>query len=546
MRKFNKNRQVEFIINKDDEKSLFKNGIIVFDTSALLSFYFFPTETVKEISNNILSEHKSRLWIPSHVEYEFLKNRETVAEKPLRSYESLISQKEKDDGHLNEIKNSLNQTISSELKRINGQLKTLSQKTHLKNRHPYLDSKMYEKYKKELKQFEQAFSKHKKEFEKFFNSFDSEIKKRMAKVKLSIEKDIVLQEFEKYLTVGKEYSFDRIEKIIEEGKERYANEIPPGYKDEETKSGMQIYGDLIVWNQIIDHAKENYLSIVFVTEDNKEDWWYLPDDDSDPTPRHELLIEFKTKTGENFWMYSVQEFLHKANIYLSSKIKKSTIQDVVESNRIKFKQIELEWLEVLSDALDSGEDVMPNHNYVYKGKRLGTWLSNVSQYNRKNQKLDTRRKIEELGFDYSLRSHDPDEIALRFIEKLLDDPNPIKGRYQTHFNTRVRDKKARISPEIIQQLNQAWESVFNEKRLWTKVNLTQDNTAEWKRLRYDTILNPDDKWFVPARIAGDNMYTWIRRRKINPKLFHEIQHKFTDKELEELISEGFQPKKYDD
>ena len=78
------------------------------------------------------------------------------------------------------------------------------------------------------------------------------------------------------------------------------------------------------------------------------------------------------------------------------------------------------------------------------------------------------------------------------------------------------------------------------------MNLTQDNTAEWKRLRYDTILNPDGKWFVPARIAGDNMYTWIRRRKINPKLFHEIQHKFTDKELEELISEGFQPKKYDD
>ena len=62
-----------------------------------------------------------------------------------------------------------------------------------------------------------------------------------------------------------------------------------------------MYGDLILWFQIIDYAKEKKCPIIFVTNDVKEDWWQQEKDDkTKDTPRHELLYEFKDKTSQNF------------------------------------------------------------------------------------------------------------------------------------------------------------------------------------------------------------------------------------------------------
>ena len=540
MKKFNRNNIKNYELTPEKEKRLFENAIIVFDTSALLGFYFFPIDTVDAIVNNVFKKNKFRFWVPQHVEYEFLKNREKVLEKPIRTYEALISSQTKDGGHLKSIKSNIDRIRNVEIRSIKGQLSTFMDKTKLKNRHPYLDSNHFVEYRRKIEELEQYMSKHLIEFEAFQKTIEREIKRRIAKVQLTTEKDVVLQEIENYFFVGEGYSYKNLEVIVEQGKKRYANEIPPGYKDEEEKIGLQIYGDLIIWNQIIDYSTKEGKSIILVTEDVKEDWWEYNGKENTDAPRHELLVEFHSKTSQEFWMYTTEKFLYKSNDYLKSKIKKSTIQDVIESNQVRYKQIELEWLELLSEALDDGEEVMPNHNYTYGGKRLGTWLSNVSQYNRKDQKLDLRKKIEELGFDYSIRSHDPNEISERFLQSLTNDANPIKQKYQTHFNHRIRDKKGRISAHLIEKINETWKSVFNEERIWTKVNLTKDRSTAWKKIRYDRDKNPEGKWLLPLSICGKELYYWARRRRTHPHLFHEIQHKFNDQQLEELQNEGFE------
>ena len=60
--------------------------------------------------------------------------------------------------------------------------------------------------------------------------------------------------------------------IVNEGKLRYEFQIPPGYQDLKEKIGTQIFGDLIVWKQILSHAKAINKNVIFICNDLKIDW----------------------------------------------------------------------------------------------------------------------------------------------------------------------------------------------------------------------------------------------------------------------------------
>ena len=74
--------------------------------------------------------------------------------------------------------------------------------------------------------------------------------------------------------VGTPYSKEQLEKIIEEGKERYKGKIPPGFKDSDKHGDTEVFaeicqkfGDLIIWKQVIEKSKESKKGIIFVTDD---------------------------------------------------------------------------------------------------------------------------------------------------------------------------------------------------------------------------------------------------------------------------------------
>lgn len=90
-------------------------------------------------------------------------------------------------------------------------------------------------------------------------------------------------------------SQEDIYKWCEEGEYRYKKEIPPGFKDAKEKDGVRKYSDLILWQETLRYAKNNKVSIVFVTDDVKADWWQT-DDNGDKSFHTKLLEEFK-KTG---------------------------------------------------------------------------------------------------------------------------------------------------------------------------------------------------------------------------------------------------------
>ena len=89
--------EAKLYLSAEKEKELWKDSIIVFDTSALIDFYYYPKETREEIFTKIFPKFKDRLWIPYHVQFEYLKNRKGIIEKPItESYKPIKEEKLKE------------------------------------------------------------------------------------------------------------------------------------------------------------------------------------------------------------------------------------------------------------------------------------------------------------------------------------------------------------------------------------------------------------------------------------------------------------------
>ena len=135
--------------------------------------------------------------------------------------------------------------------------------------------------------------------------------------------------------------------------------------------------------------------------------------------------------------------------------------------------VEKKWLDLLEEALKNGEDVKANHRYRYKGQGLGTFLVGISKKNKEGKRLETKWKIEQIGFDYYKTVRTPKATAERFLNALLTKENKPKFKFQTYFNRLILEKKDVLSPEIIEKINKAWMMRFNEKRTWKKIRRTK-------------------------------------------------------------------------
>ena len=64
------------------EKMLWKDAVIVFDTCALLDFYYMSAAH-QDVMADILLYLSPKIWLPAQVVFEYYKNRESVILKPI-------------------------------------------------------------------------------------------------------------------------------------------------------------------------------------------------------------------------------------------------------------------------------------------------------------------------------------------------------------------------------------------------------------------------------------------------------------------------------
>lgn len=311
----NKDNIKPYLLDAEKEQRLWDKSIFVFDSSALLDFYFLPKKTRQKIYTEIFSNLPERLWIPFHVEFEFLKNRESIIPKPAKEkYEPL---KDK----ISNIRKSLSKEIQKRIDEI-------SRETIKDDKHPHIEQSEIAK----IKDIANNFEKEIKTFEENILKQITSAEKEILDVKTN---DDILKALEDHFKVGREFLFEEILLITNEGKHRYEFRIPPGYGDfyQKEKKGTQIFGDLIIWKQILEFSKEKQLPIIFITNDIKkdEDWCYLDKsvtEDRILCPREELIKEIKDYSNVEFWMYNLPQFLYHANKYLEAKFSEQTIQNI--------------------------------------------------------------------------------------------------------------------------------------------------------------------------------------------------------------------------
>ena len=307
--------------NKENMTS--ENTIIVFDTNSLLNVFRFTPEASKEYFE-IIQSIQDKIYIPYLVALEFHFHK---SETLLLNEINVTKFKNNFSKNWNKVKLEAAKTLFSSLSYRN------------------------DKDNKELNTY----------LSNLLNSKELDIENKLVEKISSISKNQTnifnaLVEIMQSKT-GKRYTQDTITEIEKEGEKRYKNEIPPGFNDANKKLSIsyngikyqQKFGDLIIWKDIINKAKEDRIKhVIFVTSDGKRDsktdlnYKVCVGNDGNGKekyqiigPRIELVEEMKNETGADFYLMDELEFMKQfSQEEVSSQVAKSINDTLLDFAKI--------------------------------------------------------------------------------------------------------------------------------------------------------------------------------------------------------------------
>lgn len=314
----------KYYLTDDVITSMIDGALVVFDASALLELYCYSDSTQEQITTTVFDFLCGRLWMPAQAQFEYLKNKNKVANKAAQSYRSLIDPSSGDGGHGDKIKVAADKFGTTELDTIKSQLKTLIEKTSKEDKHPFFPIGIYADLDVGIQTIEQHIGAFRQTVQIFKDSFQSAIDEKISA--LSAKDDVIQERISEKFQFGPEMTYSEMTSIATEGVFRYQEEIPPGYADAKQKIGMQKFGDLFIWKQILQYAQKAEKDVLLITNDVKPDWY----DRELDAPRYELLKEFHSATGHSFWSLKMSRFLYLINKKLSeeTQIPESVIDEV--------------------------------------------------------------------------------------------------------------------------------------------------------------------------------------------------------------------------
>lgn len=360
-----KNAIKEFLEPTNDEKQeLWEKCVFVFDTNVLLNLYRYSAKTRTSLLAAFES-FKDRIWIPYQVAFEFMRKRCEVIYETVHRYDQFSKEI---DAFTSKATETLRLTPKDE--EINDLKRYL---------YKWLDSNKERNLLVE-------------------NASDDEILNRILSI------------FDG--RIGDKVDDEELSQIKKEGKERFEKSIPPGYKDDKKKNNEtddnNAYGDLIIWKQIIKFAKGNNVGIVFVTHDQKEDWWNIVKGKT-IGPRIELRREFLEETKQFFHMYSMNSFISEYNRIYDTPIEKSAVEEVfsLDDTDRRFKTRKalssekiartVETLDKISKRIERRRKIIEDIERKYQNQGLELPSNIKTQYD------NTLSKMQELEKEYEKR-----------------------------------------------------------------------------------------------------------------------------------------------
>lgn len=359
---------------EDEFKELWNSSIFSFDANILLNFYRYKSDTTKDFFE-ILDSIKDRIIITYQACSEYFDNRLDVISEQEKAY--------------SEVRDAIQKQIEEPLKH--------------QRKHPHISTELLE------------------EFNLIASKVKDELNKRSEQYSQRISNDDILDKVVSVFNekIGKQFSDEQLEKIYQEGDIRYNENIPPGFKDKQ-KGGTRQFGDLVLWNQLMEISKEQNKDLIFITDDEKEDWLYIHKGKI-ISPLPALQTEFNKTTGKKFYLYSAYRFIEFAGKYLNTEVNEETIEEVKtiqeESNQnVANENIEEETL--TNDAIDSylsnAIRVLEDESGWAELAALGVYLIRYTPVNyRRYHFLSLRRFIESRGkFEIKVLQRSPNAKAV--------------------------------------------------------------------------------------------------------------------------------------
>lgn len=324
-----KNKFYEFYkLPNEKVNEIWEKGLLIVDTNVLLDLYRLGKASRNDLKKSI-EFFKNRIWLPYQVGLEFHRNRENV------------------------IKTLGGSRYDEFLKLLNDKIENLQDAFKSYQRHPCIDYNYIEKRILRLKE---------------------ELKGRVEVWKKEYPFDAENDEVLKWVTekydgkVGEDNTIEELLAIYKEGDIRYKANVPPGYKDandkEKKDAGLRyVYGDLIIWKSVMAKAKKDKVDIIYLTNDNKEDW-YEKYKGQTKGPRFELFREFHRETGQDIIIMSEASFLSEMKEKKSVKVRNASIEDAQWAMKTDFSN---EWMNHLLNSrayMAEGQEVLFRHNYM--------------------------------------------------------------------------------------------------------------------------------------------------------------------------------------
>ncbi len=270
-------------------QDLWDNCLFVLDANVLLNLYQYSVATREELLS-LLGELSDRLWVPHQAGLEYQRNR-------LKKIDELV-----------QLYQQRRENLKTHLKEVDDQLRPGA-------RHPFVNAELLDR------------------MTAIVHEIDEELAEKQEECRTFLDDDPVRPDITVLLDgkVGSPYADSRQREIYNEGKQRYEERTPPGYADSNKapaeKGPPDQYGDLVLWYQVIDEAKEQNKPVILVTDDRKEDWWEKHHGKT-MGPRPKLIQEMKSKAGVSFYMYSADQFMKYARAYTQRQVKEEAIEEV--------------------------------------------------------------------------------------------------------------------------------------------------------------------------------------------------------------------------
>lgn len=282
-------------------KEIWENGILTVDTNVLLDLYRYHQNTRQALLES-LNLFNGRAWLSHQVAEEFFRNRNGV----ILSSTTAFNEAEKNLAEIRKV-------IEEPIKRLKSN-RTI----------PDTIGKILEE------NIDKAISQAAKETDSVKSKYPDYIKE-----------DPILENICTLFNsnVGNAFDKESLPEILKEAKRRKENKIPPGFKDS-GKEGDKPYGDYLLWRQILDYIKETKKPLIFVTSEEKEDWW---EKGSGKTigPLYDLLKEFYLETGQRLILYKTARFLEYSTEKTGKKANLEAVAEIREIATQRFRETPL-------------------------------------------------------------------------------------------------------------------------------------------------------------------------------------------------------------